>query len=88
MIFAFKSKYLELIETDDAYIVEVDHSDKISSPVNNRILTGNALVDGAVVGVGVGVIGSLLVGKLLESKQQANNCHHRYRRDGGHGSAR
>jgi len=38
------------------------------------------VVDGAVVGIGVGLIGSLLVGKVLEG--QKNNCHYRYKRDG------
>ena len=42
--------------------------------------SGNPVVDGAVVGIGVGLIGSLLVGKVLES--QKNNCHYRYKRDG------
>ena len=48
--------------------------------MKTRILTGNPLIDGAVVGVGVGLIGSLLVGKVLEG--QKNNCHYRYKRDG------
>ena len=43
------------------------------------MLTGNAVVDGAVFGIGVGVVGPLLVGKLLED--QNKKCHYRYKRD-------
>ena len=42
--------------------------------------TGNTLVDGAVVGIGVGVLGSLLVGNFLDH-QKKKNCQYRYRRD-------
>ena len=72
-------------ETDDAYILEVDLPEKGNKATNpsktgtsTRLFTGNAAVDGAVVGLGVGVIGSLLVGKLLEGK---NKCGNRGKRD-------
>jgi len=51
----------------DAVIVEVDDNDDTPS---TRLITGNPALDGAVVGVGVGIIGSLLVGKLLEAKDE------------------
>jgi len=44
---------------------------------NTRILTTDPAINGAVVGLGVGVIGSLLVGALLD---KGNNCN-RFRRD-------
>jgi len=74
-----------LIETDDAYILEADLPEKDTKAVtgtktgtSTRLFTGNQAIDGAVVGLGVGVIGSLLVGKLLEEK---NKCNPRGRRD-------
>ena len=44
---------------------------------NTRLFTANPAVNGAVVGLGVGVIGSLLVGALLDNK----DCNNRGRRD-------
>merc|ERR1711874_180022 len=76
-----------LVETDDAYILEAELPKKDSKAVSatktgkataTRLFTGNQAIDGAVVGLGVGVIGSLLVGKLLEDK---NKCNPRGRRD-------
>jgi len=74
-----------LVETDDAYILEADLPEKDTKAVTStktgtstRLFTGNTAIDGAVVGLGVGVIGSLLVGKLLEEK---NKCNPRGRRD-------
>jgi hypothetical protein len=74
-----------LVETDDAYILDADLPAKDNKAVTStktgtstRLFTGNAAIDGAVVGLGVGVIGSLLVGKLLEEK---NKCNPRGRRD-------
>ena len=52
------------------------------SPQTKVLSTGNTLVDGAVVGIGVGVLGSLLVGNFLE-QQKKKNCFYRYRRDAG-----
>jgi len=71
----------KLTETDDAYILDVDLDDNNEkNPQQTRLLsTGNQVVDGALVGVGVGVVGSLLLGKLLEKQ---NGCHFRYKRDG------
>jgi len=74
-----------LVETDDAYILEADLPEKdtkaataTKTGTSTRLFTGNQAIDGAVVGLGVGVIGSLLVGKLLEEK---NKCNPRGRRD-------
>jgi len=46
--------------------------------VEPKLLSSNPAINSAVVGVGVGVIGSLLVGALLENK---NKCNNRYSRD-------
>ena len=51
----------------------------VASPQTKVLSTGNTLVDGAVVGIGVGVLGSLLVGNFLEH-QKKKNCFYRYRR--------
>merc|ERR1712025_1557818 len=62
-------------ETDDAYIVELDDKDLKSDKAaksgtgQTRLLTNNAAVNGAVVGLGVAVLGALLVGKLTEKKE-------------------
>merc|ERR1719431_834319 len=72
-----------LKETDDAYVLDADLPDKTTKTTKGKTSTrllssGNTAIDGAVVGLGVGVIGSLLVGKLLEEK---NKCNPRGRRD-------
>jgi len=61
-----------LTVTDDAYILDVDLPDKSSqaAPSQSRFLSsGNSAVDGAVVGLGVGILGSLLLSKLQEKKR-------------------
>ena len=60
-------------------LLDDNKSTSTKTTPQTRLLTGNAVVDGAVVGIGVGVIGSLLVGKLLDD--QSKKCHYRYRRD-------
>jgi len=74
-----------LKETDDAYVLDAELPDKTTKTTKGKTSTrllglssGNTAIDGAVVGLGVGVIGSLLVGKLLEEK---NKCNPRGRRD-------
>merc|ERR1712066_664818 len=80
--YSTQSKTKSLIETDDAYILDVDLDDKkAAANTQTRVLgTGNPLVDGAVVGIGVGVIGSLLVGSFLDH-QKKQKCVYRYKRD-------
>jgi len=85
VVTASEEKTKSLVETDDAYILDADLPAKDSKSVTStktgtstRLFTGNSAIDGAVVGLGVGVIGSLLVGKLLEEK---NKCNPRGRRD-------
>lgn len=58
-------------------ILENDTSVEKKSP-DSKIFTANPAINGAVVGVGVGVLGSLLVGALLNEKK---NCNPRGRRD-------
>ena len=62
------------MEEGDAVILENTPEQKT---VGTKILTADPLVNGAVVGLGVGVIGSLLVGALLDG----NNCNNRGKRD-------
>ena len=85
---------LELIETDDAYILEVDGtSEKIGPPApppiggDAKIFGQNDLVNGLVVGAGAGLVGSLVVGALLDQKKKHKHCNYRQKRDGT-GSAR
>merc|ERR1712126_507328 len=59
----------------DAVILESDSVS--SSPTKTRIFKGNSALTGAAVGLGVGVVGTLLLGKLLEDKK----CKSRGRRD-------
>jgi len=59
----------------DAVILESDSVS--SSPSKTRIFKGNPALTGAAVGLGVGVVGTLLLGKLLEDKK----CNSRGRRD-------
>jgi len=81
LVVAISHKHAKsLTETDDAYILDVDLPDKSTKYINpsTRFLSsGNPAIDGAVIGLGVGVIGSLLLAKLQEKKQ----CKLRGRRD-------
>ena len=65
---------LALTETEDAYILDVDLPEKSplsSSPATRFLSSGNSALDGAVVGLGVGILGSLLLNKL-EKKKKCN----------------
>ena len=64
---------------DAAKAVVVDAGDpEGKKSVDTRLLSASPAVNGAVVGLGVGVLGSLLVGAILNDK---NNCNNRGRRD-------
>jgi len=63
---------------EKAKAVVVDVGDVEKKTVDTRLLSADPALNGAVVGVGVGVLGSLLVGALLNQK---NNCNNRGRRD-------
>ena len=81
-----------MIETDDAYIVEVDGDNKSlgtsdRATPSTKIFTNNQLVNGLVFGAGAGIVGSLVVGALFDQKNNHKNCLYRYKRDGT-GSAR
>merc|ERR1712026_263174 len=84
-LYSIQTKTKSLTETEDAYILDVDLDDNTETKAANKdtqtriLATGNPLVDGAVVGIGVGVIGSLLIGGLLDKKKE--KCFYRYRRD-------
>ena len=56
-----------------------------SSKKSTKVFTDNALVNGLLVGAGAGLLGSLVVGKIINEQQQ--KCVYRYKRDGT-GSAR
>ena len=56
-----------------------------SSKKSTKVFTDNALVNGLLVGAGAGLLGSLVVGKIITDQQQ--KCVYRYKRDGT-GSAR
>ena len=56
-----------------------------SSKKSTKVFTDNALVNGLLVGAGAGLLGSLVVGKIINDQQQ--KCVYRYKRDGT-GSAR
>jgi len=65
-------------ETDDAYILDVNLPKKSAKNPTTRLLSsGNPAIDGAVVGLGVGILGSLLLSKLQDQKK----CNPRGRRD-------
>jgi len=66
----------------DSKAIVLENSPKATS---TRILTNDPAINGAVVGLGVGVIGSLLVGALLDNN---NNCNNRGRRDAPTASTR
>jgi len=66
----------------DSDAIVVENNPKKST--NTRIFTNDPAINGAVVGLGVGVIGSLLVGALLDN----NNCNNRGRRDAPNASTR
>jgi len=63
---------------EKAKAVVVDVGDVEKKTVDTRLLSADPALNGAVVGVGVGVLGSLLVGALLNQK---NNCNNRGKRD-------
>ena len=59
-----------LTETADAFILDVDLPEKSSKAPTTRFLSsGNTAIDGAVVGLGVGILGSLLLNKLQDQKK-------------------
>lgn len=60
-----------------AVVVETDSS-AYKKNVEPKLLHTDPAINSAVVGVGVGVLGSLLVGALLENK---NKCNNRFTRD-------
>ena len=79
---------LELTETDDAYILEVDTQNRVGPPApppvegDQRFLANNDLVNGLVVGAGAGLVGSLVVGALLDQSKKHNNCRNKRDRTG------
>ena len=73
------------------YLCSHSHSSNVSfiltesSKKSTKVFTDNALVNGLLVGAGAGLLGSLVVGKIINDQQQ--KCVYRYKRDGT-GSAR
>ena len=82
MHFLYKIHYTDE-EADakaEAVVIEADDpASKTAAGGQTRLFTANPAVNGAVVGLGVGVLGSLLVGALLDNKNDCNN--YRGRRD-------
>jgi len=64
-----------------AIIVEADEAStpKAKAATQTRLFTSDPTINSAIAGVGIGVVGSLLVGALLDSKN--NKCNPRGRRD-------
>jgi len=61
-----------------AIVLEAEPSTK-SSGAQTKLFTSDATLNSAIAGVGIGVVGSLIVGALLDAKK--DKCHPRYRRD-------
>ena len=53
----------------DAVVLENTKSGKFN--IDTKIFTNDPLINGGVIGLGVGVLGTLLVGSILEGQ---NNC--------------
>jgi len=67
-----------------AVVVEADYTEPTSKAAANdktqtRLFTSDPTLNSAIAGVGIGVVGSLIVGALLDAKK--NKCNPRYRRD-------
>jgi len=70
MVVMVRGKQNALTETADAFILDVDLPEKSSKAPTTRFLSsGNTAIDGAVVGLGVGILGSLLLNKLQDQKK-------------------
>jgi len=75
---SFQENDEEVDSEAKAVVLEADSKTTAAAAGGNtRLFTANPAVNGAVVGLGVGVIGSLLVGALLDNK----DCNSRGRRD-------
>jgi len=75
---SFQDNDEEVDSEAKAVVLEADSKTTAAAAGGNtRLFTANPAVNGAVVGLGVGVIGSLLVGALLDNK----DCNNRGRRD-------
>merc|ERR1712126_491938 len=77
LFFSYALQDGEVDTKAEAVVLENDGVAAKNSP-QGKLLTANPAVNGALVGVGVGVLGSLLVGSLLNEK---NNCNYRGKRD-------
>merc|ERR1712126_43300 len=77
LFFSYALQGGEVDTKAEAVVLENDGVAAKNSP-QGKLLTANPAVNGALVGVGVGVLGSLLVGSLLNEK---NNCNYRGKRD-------
>jgi len=66
------------VDSNAKAVVVENEASASSKKVEPKLLSANPAINSAVVGVGVGVLGSLLVGALLENK---NKCNNRYSRD-------
>ena len=82
------SKFTYSDEVEDkgakAVVVEADYTEPTSKAVGDdktqtRLFTSDPTLNSAIAGVGIGVVGSLIVGALLDAKK--DKCHPRYRRD-------
>jgi len=61
-----------------AVVLEAEPTPKSSGP-QTKLFTSDPTLNSAIAGVGIGVVGSLIVGALLDAKKQP--CHPRFRRD-------